>query len=80
MKIKQCLVIVMILLCFCVKVQNFRVIGVVWDKLDVIIGVSVMVKNLIVGMVIDMDGCYLVEVFVNGVLIFFYIGYILVEK
>ena len=44
MKTKQCLVIVMTLLCLCVKAQNLRVTGVVRDKSDVIIGASVMVK------------------------------------
>ena len=46
MKTKQCLVIVMTLLCLCVKAQNLRVTGVVRDKSDVIIGASVMVKKL----------------------------------
>lgn len=45
MKTKQCLVIVMTLLCLCVKAQNLRVTGVVRDKSDVIIGASVMVKK-----------------------------------
>ena len=56
MKTKQCLVIVMTLLCLCVKAQNLRVTGVVRDKSDVIIGASVMVKNSTVGTVTDMDG------------------------
>ena len=47
MKTKQCLVIVMTLLCLCVKAQNLRVTGVVRDKSDVIIGASVMVKKSI---------------------------------
>ena len=51
MKTKQCLVIVMTLLCLCVKAQNLRVTGVVRDKSDVIIGASVMVKNSTVGTV-----------------------------
>lgn len=59
MKTKQCLVIVMTLLCLCVKAQNLRVTGVVRDKSDVIIGASVMVKNSTVGTVTDMDGRYL---------------------
>ena len=54
MKTKQCLVIVMTLLCLCVKAQNLRVTGVVRDKSDVIIGASVMVKNSTVGTVTDM--------------------------
>ena len=58
MKTKQCLVIVMTLLCLCVKAQNLRVTGVVRDKSDVIIGASVMVKNSTVGTVTDMDGRY----------------------
>ena len=53
MKTKQCLVIVMTLLCLCVKAQNLRVTGVVRDKSDVIIGASVMVKNSTVGTVTD---------------------------
>ena len=80
MKTKQCLVIVMTLLCLCVKAQNLRVTGVVRDKSDVIIGASVMVKNSTVGTVTDMDGRYSVEVPANGVLIFSYIGYTPVEK
>lgn len=80
MKTKQCLVIVMTLLCLCVKAQNLRVTGVVRDKSDVIIGASVMVKNSTVGTVTDMDGHYSVEVPANGVLIFSYIGYTPVEK
>lgn len=71
MKTKQCLVIVMTLLCLCVKAQNLRVTGVVRDKSDVIIGASVMVKNSTVGTVTDMDGRYSVEVPANGVLNFF---------
>ena len=66
MKTKQCLVIVMTLLCLCVKAQNLRVTGVVRDKSDVIIGASVMVKNSTVGTVTDMDGRYSVEVPANG--------------
>ena len=68
MKTKQCLVIVMTLLCLCVKAQNLRVTGVVRDKSDVIIGASVMVKNSTVGTVTDMDGRYSVEVSVSAIL------------
>lgn len=48
--------------------------------MGVVIGVIIMVKNLLNGIVIDIDGCYSIEVFKNVILLFFFVGYSIVEK
>lgn len=80
MKRKQCLVILMAFISFCIHAQTIQVTGVVRDKSDVIIGASVVVKNTTTGTVTDMDGRYTIQVPKNGTLVFSYIGYTPVEK
>lgn len=73
---KKVLVFVLFFLFVIVFVQNIIVKGIVKDGIgELIIGGSVFVKGLLIGIVIDVDGNYILfNVFVDGVLEFFYIG------
>lgn len=55
--------------------QQVTVTGTVSDKIGIIPGASVMVKNTTVGTVTNMDGAYTIDVPKNGILVFSYIGY-----
>lgn len=60
--------------------QSTKVTGAVNDKMGVIIGATVMVKNSTNGTVTDIDGRYSIDVPKNGTLLFSFIGYQTVEK
>lgn len=79
-KVKQCLAIVMTMLCLFANAQTVKVTGTVRDKQNAIIGASVYVKGSTIGTVTDMDGHYSLDVAKDATLVFSYVGYVSVEK
>ncbi|MGL4520482.1 MAG: SusC/RagA family TonB-linked outer membrane protein [Phocaeicola sp.] len=80
MNMKQCLALVVTMLCLCANAQTLKVTGIVRDKSDVIIGASIMVKDGTVGTVTNLDGEYSINVSTDATLVFSFIGYSPIEK
>lgn len=70
----------LLFVCF-LMVQNSKIINgkVILVEGELLIGVNVVIQGLSIGIIMDFDGGYSLNVMLDDVLIFFYIGFRMVE-